>query len=69
MPRPHSILLTGTMADGMPAYAYVDPTSCYSAPQVCRFRFSATLAPYRTPEAAREALEAAGAANIVEAAR
>lgn len=45
-------------------FACVDPSARYSSPQVCRFRFSATLAPFRNVESAVAAIEKAGGEGL-----
>lgn len=59
-------MLQGELPSGEILFACVDPSSRYTPPQVCQFRFTAALAPYPSDEAARAALEAAGASLIVE---
>ncbi|HZG10155.1 MAG TPA: hypothetical protein VEZ70_14360 [Allosphingosinicella sp.] len=46
--------------------ACVDEAATYVSAQVCEFKFSATLAPFKSEADARAALEAAGA-NMGEA--
>jgi hypothetical protein len=62
-------ILQGAASDGSPRFAAIDPASRYVSPQVCRFRFSAALAPFLSDEAARAALVEAGCSNIEEARR
>jgi hypothetical protein len=60
-----AIMLQGEMPGGEKRFACVDPSARYTSPQVCQFRFSASLAPYASEEVARAALEAAGAVAVV----
>jgi hypothetical protein len=64
-----ALLLRGDGCPEGPRFACVDPAARYTAPQVCQFKFSATLAPYPSEEAARAALVAAGAERIEEVRR
>ena len=62
------LMLQGQAPDGF-LFACVDPDSRYCQPQVCAFKFSASLAPFTSEEAARAALNSAGAVIIKEAGR
>jgi hypothetical protein len=62
-------ILQGLCGDGSKLFAGVDAASRYVSPQVCTFKFTACLAPYRSEEAARDALTAAGAEKIEEVGR
>ena len=61
-----SKMLHGKDLTGAPLFAFVDPASRYTEPQVCRFKFSATLAPYPDESSAHAALNDAGATEISE---
>lgn len=60
------LMLVGKLGDEY-RFAFVDEAARYCAGQVCKFKFSATLAPYKSEDAARAALEAEGAADVGEA--
>lgn len=61
--------LQGEKPSGEMFFAAWDSSAHHVSGQVCRFRFSATLAPYSTEDAARAALDAEGCDVVVEVGR
>jgi hypothetical protein len=58
------LFLTGRHPDRGLLWASVDPNVNYLEPHITEGRFAAYLAPYRSEDAAREALGEAGATHI-----
>lgn len=57
-----SLTIAGALPDGSTLYAAVDPNARYCKPLPCKIKLAALLAPFASVGAARDALEAAGAA-------